>query len=113
MNMEDFGHGLSNILLTNKIKVMGDQMQEEELFGAEWKKEMNQYNKAAILESFAVIGIKAEHSKQLLGKAARTIAMLKRSIMAHPDHVENSEFWDFTDLAQELEDEIETHLKIT
>lgn len=42
-----------------------------------------------------------------LEKAKSTICTLKRSMMAHPDCTEDSEFDGFTDMAQEVEDEIE------
>lgn len=47
---------------------------------------------------------------QLLLKAKSTICSLKLSMLAHPDCTEGSEFDDYTDLAQETEDDIQAFL---
>jgi hypothetical protein len=49
--------------------------------------------------------------EELLADAAKTIGSLKRSMMAHPDCEEGSEFDDYTSTAQEMEDKIETYLR--
>lgn len=43
-----------------------------------------------------------------LNESRVIIAQMKRSMLAHPDCTEGSEFDDFTSSAQEIEDEIES-----
>lgn len=48
---------------------------------------------------------------EMLEKAKSTLGVLRRSITAHPDCTEGSEFDDLTDMAQEIEDRIEELIK--
>jgi translation initiation factor 2 alpha subunit (eIF-2alpha) len=117
MELETFCKGLVNQLATNKIKVMAADTQDDEMFGGEWKKEMNQYNKAAILESFAQIGKKAEHSKQLLEKAKRILSTPKVTMLAYVQNNSLSiedygSFEEAISQLEELQKEINIHLKI-
>ena len=111
MDLDVFCTGLVKQLETNKIKLM-ESGQDEQLFGGEFKKEMNQHAKSKIIDILAETGIENKKLDQLLRKALKTICRMKLSMMAHPDHTEGSEFDDFTSYAQEVEDEIELFLKM-
>lgn len=50
---------------------------------------------------------------ELLKEARQSLAMIRRSMMAHPDHEEGSEFDDMTTTAQDTEDKIEDYLSKT
>lgn len=54
---------------------------------------------------------KAPELFEMLNAAKYRLGSLRRSMTVHPDCVEGSEFDDLTDIAQELEDEIEALLK--
>lgn len=112
MKTESFCHGLSNILLTNKIKVMGDS-QQDEMYGEEYRKHCNGMKKEQLIWMICERGKSEEKLKAMLKSAKLTISRMKLSMLTHPDCVEGSEFDDYTEEAQELEDKIETHLKIT
>ncbi len=53
---------------------------------------------------------KMNTERELLEKARKTIMRLKLSMVVHPDCTSGSEFDDFTNEAQEIEDEITAFL---
>lgn len=52
-----------------------------------------------------------EKMKHLLIETTKVLGMLKRSMMAHPDCEEGSEFDDFTDTAESQEEKVNEFLK--
>lgn len=52
-----------------------------------------------------------DNLRDMLDKSRVVIGKMKRSMMAHPDHIEGSEFDDFTSAAQDVEDEISELIK--
>ena len=63
------------------------------------------------MKANALLISKAPEMLEMLQKAKVELSRIKGSMMAHPDCTEGSEFDDYTDSAEEIENEIEQIIK--